>query len=370
MAANYGLLNNIATGLREGLVTYQTLSNMKNQQRQNDLLMQINMKEKGLIETPEGLAIDPAFKQMQVQEQIAKGAQEGKILEADEAGNIVFKGYSPEYISGQSQIYGAKRPLEFEMNKFNAQLAEKGLISELDPATGERVIKQDPEFDKRKRMEKSLDIISKGAQEGKLLDVDENGNVVFKGYAPGYLEGQKSLKAKPKGPGPSLSKEEMELRKQSVKKYSDILNIKDSIDSVLEILKDPSQPYEQKLATARSSLKLINTAAVSSPDAVGTDEAKRLAAFLEPSLKNMLPGQAGAVWKPKVDEFTIQLDNISKGLLFRAEKAKERSGLSKGLIKDSQIESKVKVQDKSGKTFMLPSSQLQDALKQGYTEVK
>lgn len=117
MATNYGLLNNIATGLREGLVTYQTISNMKNQQRQNELLMKMQMQEKGLIQAQDPatgetvLQRDPEFMRRQLQNKISEAATEGKILEINPEGTgLVFKGYSPEFIQAQREIYGAKNP--------------------------------------------------------------------------------------------------------------------------------------------------------------------------------------------------------------------------------------------------------------------
>ena len=53
MAANYGFLNNIATGLREGLNTYQTISNMKQNQKQVELQNKFYMKQQGLMQDPE-----------------------------------------------------------------------------------------------------------------------------------------------------------------------------------------------------------------------------------------------------------------------------------------------------------------------------
>src|SRR5574343_1369352 len=229
MAANYGLLNNIATGLREGLVTYKTLSNMKNQQRQNDLLMQMQMKEKGLIQAQDPvtgelvLQDDPAFRQKQIQDVINEAAAKGSKLGIGAEGTLEFQGYSPEYIEGQREIFGAKRPVEYEMNKLKADMAAKGLIMETDPLTGERTFRPDPDIIKRKKIESATEEINKAAREGKILEMDAEGNLIFKSYAPGYLEGQKSLKAKPKGKGiigPALSAEEKQFRKKAADSYA------------------------------------------------------------------------------------------------------------------------------------------------------
>jgi hypothetical protein len=110
----------------------------------------------------------------------------------------------------------------------------------------------------------------------------------------------------------------------SASKLSDTAAIKDSMDGVLEILDDPNIPYEQKMAQAKSSLKLINSATLNSPDAVGKDEADRAAAFISPSLKNALPGRQGAVLTPDLGSFTEQLRNMSNSLGSKAGKLKAR----------------------------------------------
>lgn len=82
MSTNYGFINNIATGIKEGLIAEQTakknawdqqqleLANQRNQQQQ-DFQNQLSLKTHGLIKTDSGLQDDP---ERQLEEQL-KGKQ-------------------------------------------------------------------------------------------------------------------------------------------------------------------------------------------------------------------------------------------------------------------------------------------------------
>ncbi len=136
-----------------------------------------------------------------------------------------------------------------------------------------------------------------------------------------------------------LSVPDQEIVKDSAKKYSDSAAIKDSMDEVVTMLRDPSLTYDQKLAQAKGSLKLINSAHQASPDAVGKEEAERAAAFISPSLTNALPGRQGAVWKPDLEAFTQQLEGLSGALGNKAGKLKGRIESATGSPLRSAVQS-------------------------------
>lgn len=51
---NYGLLSNMADGIKEGLIAYQTVSNAKQQQKQTDRAFQMQKLKEGMQENAEG----------------------------------------------------------------------------------------------------------------------------------------------------------------------------------------------------------------------------------------------------------------------------------------------------------------------------
>lgn len=110
---------NIISGLQGAIGSYADTVKAREDREERKRLQDLEFRAKGLL--PEyddkgmlvNLGEDPAYKQKQVQGEIAKAASEGKILEADEKGLLQFKGYAPEYIAGQKEIYGAKQdPLQ------------------------------------------------------------------------------------------------------------------------------------------------------------------------------------------------------------------------------------------------------------------
>lgn len=79
--------------------------------------------------------------------------------------------------------------------------AKEGLTQKVDEngnPTNEWVV--DPVFEAKQRKQKALDEQNKAAAEGKNLTVDENGNIKFDSYSPGFIQGQQEInKAKSEG---------------------------------------------------------------------------------------------------------------------------------------------------------------------------
>lgn len=115
--ANYDLYAGLLSGMNRGVESYFDASDKSKARKHEAGLLKAT---KGLVpKTDEAgnviegeYASDPEFVARQRKEDayksISDAAKEGKILEADEAGNVSFKGYSPEYIKGQQEINKAR----------------------------------------------------------------------------------------------------------------------------------------------------------------------------------------------------------------------------------------------------------------------
>lgn len=305
--ANYNGVTSIADGIREGLITYQTMSNLKQQKQQADQLMKIQMAEKGLIQ-------------------------------------------QANPFSGQDEVIKDPEAIKREKQKEYLGYREKGLIPVEDPDTHDIIdVKPDKEYLSAK------------------FDADPYASAL-KGLT--LQEKSAEVKRKAADPFSAMSEAEQVVAKDSAKKLSDTQTIKDSMDEVIKILNDPKVSAEQKMVAAQGSLKLVNSASLNSPDVVGTEEAKRAGALLNPSMMNALPGRQGAVLMPDVKAFTQQLENISNSMQNRAGLLGKRAGLpaSSGLIKDNKKIAKKKVSN-GKETLMIDSSDLEHAIKDGYKEV-
>lgn len=85
-----------------------------------------------------------------------------------------------------------KKSREHEMGLLKAT---KGLVQKTDEAGNviENEYGTDPEFERRERLREAIKSKSDAAKEGKIIDVDDQGNVSFKGYSPEYIKGQKEI---------------------------------------------------------------------------------------------------------------------------------------------------------------------------------
>lgn len=232
----------------------------------------------------------------------------------------------------------------------DARYRSSGLIPEYDESGYIKNVSRDPSVDARELK----DIANKSIVEGKILEPGDDGLLKFKGWDPGFLEGyakmyQAKSEANPlaqaiKGadlqkklkeindPTFSMSEPEKKMALDSASKLSDTLTIKDSMDGVIGVLDDPNVSEEQKVIAAKGALKLINSATLSSPDAVGKDEAERAGSFISPGLMNLMPGQPGPgpLSKPNVEAFAEQLKIMSKNLGSKAGSLQKRSGIKQG----------------------------------------
>lgn len=137
MADYSGLL----TGLQSAIGSYYDATKAREDREERKRMQELEFRAKGLL--PEyddsgklvNLGEDPAVKQRQMQEEISKAALEGKIVEPDEGGLLRFKGYAPEYIEGQKEIYGAKQDpmakaiqgLQYTKAQRESEQAQKGM---------------------------------------------------------------------------------------------------------------------------------------------------------------------------------------------------------------------------------------------------
>ncbi len=81
------------------------------------------------------------------------------------------------------------------------------------------------------------------------------------------------------------------------------IDIKNEIDTALEVLKSPQVSEEQKIAAGENLFKTLNS--TQGKDAVGAEEAKRLGSFLQYKMANLTA--PGSFWGRDLDEFTDQV---------------------------------------------------------------
>jgi hypothetical protein len=117
---DYGM--GLLGGLQRGLSSY---IDAKDKKEQRELQLGLLRAEKGLIQdptSPSGFIQDPEYQEKKLQEKINEGALDGKILEKGESpGLLTFKGYSPEYVQAQRDIYQAKDPTGGLLKNLQAQ---------------------------------------------------------------------------------------------------------------------------------------------------------------------------------------------------------------------------------------------------------
>lgn len=105
--------------------------------------------------------------------------------------------------------------------------------------------------------------------------------------------------------------ENQEQIKDLSKKIAEKTNIKNSLQGGLNRLEDKNLDDDQKLVQARQMIKLLNSQA--GQDAVGAEEAKRLAGFLEFRYFNLTePGPL--MGRAPISEFTEQVKQTLRGL--------------------------------------------------------
>jgi len=191
------------------------------------------------------------------------------------------------------------------------------------------------------------------ASKGINIDFDEQGNVVQKGFDPEYEKREiRIAKAKKEGSGllpggvstgptgvtyrdplkqmkyeqeksqsefKSLPLESQEQIKTLAGKTATAKSIKNAIDAALVSLEDPKISDEQKLTAGRALIKTLNS--TQGQDAVGAEEAKRLAGFLEYRMGNLFePGPfIGRDLKKFNEQVKIQRDTL--GGLIKANEA-------------------------------------------------
>lgn len=228
---------------------------------------------------------------------------------------------------------------------------------------------------------------------GLLLDFDEQGNVVDKGYDPEWQRMQREkLSADPFGnkqlsaelakanlnekntnaPFKSLPMENQEQVKTIAGKTANAKSIKNAIESSLLTLDDPKIPDDQKLTAGRALIKTLNS--TQGADAVGAEEAKRLAGFLEYRLGNFFePGPfIGRDLNKFTDQVKIQRDTLGNVIKANDASTDELYG-RKGLINSPAGNANqpppapktFTVISPNGKEKLVTESQLNDALQNG-----
>lgn len=93
--------------------------------------------------------------------------------------------------------------------------------------------------------------------------------------------------------------------KKLAEKNANLLTYDNQFKSMLAQLRDPSIPEDIKIQLGEQFIKVVNSAAVGSPDAVGKDERENIANFLQYQLGNVI--KPGAWVGRSVDQFEKQM---------------------------------------------------------------
>jgi hypothetical protein len=331
MATNYGMLNNIASGVKEAMTAYQTNKTLQRQEQMQNLLQ-------GARENPETGELE------YTDEMKMKKDAEMRGLIGDKNRNDLM---SQE--SKAMQEWGKANGIP-NADKLNAAQIEKLIPTVTTRMNNDASYKRAGLLDQYKK-EITDEKQSTGDYEFKKLPKDAQIKI------------------------DTLSKDSA---KQTV--------MGNQVGELIGQMKDPNMSVEDKVASANEQVKLLNSTL--GADAVGAEEVKRIAKFLDyapsPTVGKYSVG-------PDIEGYTRQLENLKKrtdgsiGLLKSqvdaayGRKAPDVSGQvnpdDKGLIKKSAGQTaipidRVTVMSPDGKVGHIPRSQLQDALKQGFKEQK
>jgi hypothetical protein len=110
----------------------------------------------------------------------------------------------------------------------------------------------------------------------------------------------------------NLPVENQEQIKKLADKNATKAGISTQIDATVKMLKDPQINSDQKLMQARQMIKVLNS--VEGQDAVGAEEAKRLAGLLEYHVWPNMTNPGPMFGRAPIEDFTTQAELSSRGL--------------------------------------------------------
>jgi len=320
MATNYGMLNNITSGVKEAMTAYQTNKTLQRQEQMQNLLQ-------GAQENPETgeLEYTPEMKMKK---------------EAEMRGLIATKNES----LGDSE----------ESKQYLAMLKSQGI--NLPPGTSKTQAKDMLPY-----------FIAKNN-----ADAAYNRAGLLNNYRKEIADQKQStgdyeFKKLPKDAQITIESLTEDASKQTA--------MGNQVNELIDQMKDPKMSNEDKVASANEQVKLLNSTLGS--DAVGAEEVKRIAKFLDylpsPTVGKYTTG-------PDIEGYTRQLENLKKrtdgSIALLKSQVDEAYGrkktntpekfnpVNKGLIQQSTGQT-VKVFDPKGNVRIIPKDQLDAAIKAG-----
>lgn len=108
----------------------------------------------------------------------------------------------------------------------------------------------------------------------------------------------------------ALPVESQEIVKDLSKKNASKISIANQLKSTLALFNDPNTSDDQKITAGRQAIKTLNS--TEGADAVGTEEAKRLAGYLDFKLFNIT--EPGSPFGRDLPEFGVQVQNTIKSI--------------------------------------------------------
>jgi len=283
MGANWGLLNGINMGLREGIDAYIS-------ERDKKLAREERGEERTYKRGRD--AYDDAFRRLEAKKSGYNMDESGSFSETDEL--LKKKDREEKAAQRNDALYdpnSSASALEREINKgLIGGTKYKGLIrDDMDAATSQRVLKEVNPFLQRESSERNAQAARAATAALRAGTANPNKRAYDQLPKENQLEVEKLA-------GSSAGKKA----------------IGNALKADLQLLDDPSLNDEQKLVHARSMIKTLNSQ--QGQDAVGAEEAKRLAALLEFNLVNFQqPGPKG-IWpfgagRAPISDFANQARN-------------------------------------------------------------
>lgn len=305
-----GLLQGLAEGLKSGLQSYRE---EQDRQYKRDLEQKKYLKDQQ--EQEERLGLLKEQREIQKMQLGLKRDQEGKwipdpeslaykklAIEEGKQDALMRATLSKEQQSEYDRILNEKK-LEQEREKIGMTAAEKGLIK------GESGYQLSPEA----QAKQAAELQAKQAQAG-LIGAQAETEKAKPGLMAAQTEKAKAEAKKsltPKGAGESfksLPKDKQITIENLSKEKARLTGINSQVEQLKNQILDPKISEADKLATAREQLKLLNSTLGS--DAVGAEEVKRLASYLQYAPDPF--GPKGMKVGPDLQGYARQLDRINQ----------------------------------------------------------
>ncbi len=253
---DFGLGTSIANGIKEGLIGYQTMRQIRNQEEQTKRQNQLQGLLHGVQQNQQTgqMEFTPEMKQQRADEALIRGNQAAQ--------NIATSRSSEQARQLFGGLLGPKHQIPSEMTAAELKEYMPGLIATIK--------QEETDLDRRKK-QAQIDALTRVKPGSEFKEMPKENQIQLGVYA--------NQKAKTQ-------------------------SVDNMMGSLLTQLDDPKISDEQKAVSAQEQLKLMNSQL--GPDALGTGEADRVSAWLSPGIN---PFVGKYTLGPDIKKFREQLGN-------------------------------------------------------------